>query len=128
MKDSLQFNCCRSFNSARNALHTRSQMPCSSHLRSRRQHVEGDGNSLGKSCQRAPLRRIHKMPSSTLRFAAGGLPPRRCFGGGGSKGSIFCHCASVNSRRYRAIRPPPWRSPPSKGKTTTGNLTHYVGF
>jgi len=126
--DSLHFNCCRSFNSARNVLHTRSQTPCSSHLRSRRQHVAGDGNSLGKSCQRAPLRRIHKMPSSTLRLAAGGLPPRGCFGDRGSKGPIFCHCASVNSRPYRAIRPPPWRSPPSKGKTTNANLTHYDRF
>ena len=114
-KDSLPFNCSRSFNSARNVLQTRSQTPCSSHRRSRRQHVEGDGNSLGMSCQRAPLRRIHKMPSSTLRFPTGGLPPRGRFGGRGSKGSIFSHCASLNSRPYRAIRPPPWRSPPSKG-------------
>jgi len=124
INDSLHFNCCRSFNSARNVLHTRSQTPCSPQSRSRRQHVEGDGNSLGKSCQRAPLRRIHKMPSSTLRFGAGGRPPLGRFRGRGSKGSIFCHCASVSRRPYRAIRPPPGALPPSRGKTTTVKLTH----
>lgn len=46
--DSPHFNCCRSFNSARNVLQTRSQRPCSSQSRSRRQHVDGDGNSLGR--------------------------------------------------------------------------------
>jgi hypothetical protein len=126
--DSLHFNCCRPFNSPRKVRQMRSQMPCSSQSRSRRQHVDGEGNSLGKSCQRAPLRRIHRMPSSTLRFAARGLPPRRCRGGRGSKGSIFFHCASVSKRLYRRIRPPPGAIPPSKGKTSTAKLTHYIGF
>jgi hypothetical protein len=128
IKDSLHFSCCRSFNSARNVRQIRSQRPCSSHLRSRRQHVEGEGNSLGKSCQRAPLRRIHKMPSSTLRFAAGGRPPRGFFRGRGSKGSIFCHCASVSNRPYRAICPPPWRFSPSRENTTMAKLAHYGRF
>ncbi len=60
----------------------------------------------GKSCQRAPLRRIHKMPSSTLRSEARGRPPRRREPGRGSKGRIFSHWASVNRRPYRAIGPP----------------------
>ena len=106
----------------------RSQTPCSSQSRNRRQHVDGDGNSLGKSCQRAPLRRIHKMPSSTLRFAAGGRPPRGRFRGRGSKGSIFFHCASASIRLYRRIRPPPGALPPSQGETTNEKLTHYTGF
>jgi hypothetical protein len=106
----------------------RSQTPCSSQSRKRRQHVDGEGNSLGKSCQRAPLRKIHKMPSSTLRFAAGGRPPRGRFRGRGSRGSIFVHCASVSIRLYRRIRPPPGALPPSQGKTTNVNLTHYIGF
>src|SRR3989454_6428582 len=38
-KHSLHFNCWCSFNSARNVRQTRSQMPCSSQSRSRRQHV-----------------------------------------------------------------------------------------
>src|SRR2546425_49561 len=104
---SLHFNCWRSFNSPRNARQISSQTSCSSQSRSRRQQVEGDGNSSGKSCQRAPLRRIHKMPSSTLRSSARGRPPRGRLGRFGSKGWILAHWASVSSRPYRAIRPPP---------------------
>jgi hypothetical protein len=105
-KDSLQSSCSRWFSSARNARQMVSQTSCSSQSRSRRQHVAGDGNSSGKSCQRAPLRRIHKMPSNTLRSLAGGLPPRGRWGRFGSKGRIFSHWASVSSRPYRAIGPP----------------------
>jgi hypothetical protein len=103
---SLQFNCWRSFNSLRNARQISSQTSCSSQSRSRRQQVEGDGNSSGKSCQRAPLRRIHKIPSSTLRSSAGGRPPRGRGGRWGSKGRIFSHWLSVSNRPYRAIGPP----------------------
>jgi hypothetical protein len=105
--DSLHFNCCCSFNSARNARQIVSHTPCSSQSLNRRQQVDGDGNSSGKSCHRAPLRRIHKMPSSTLRSGAGGRPPRGRGGRLGSKGRIFSHWASVSNRPYRAIRPPP---------------------
>ncbi len=104
---SLPFNCWGSFNSARNARQISSQTSRSSQSLSRRQQVAGDGNSSGKSCQRAPLRRIHKMPSSTLRSSARGRPPRGRGGRFGSKGRIFSHWASVSSRPYRAIRPPP---------------------
>ena len=104
--DSLQSSCSRWFSSARNARQMVSQTPCSSQSRSRRQQVAGEGNSSGKSCQRAPLRRIHKMPSSTLRSSRRGLPPEGCFGCFGSKGRIFSHWASVSKRPYRAIGPP----------------------
>jgi len=104
--DSLQSSCSRWFSSARNARQMVSQTPCSSQSRSRRQHVAGEGNSSGKSCQRAPLCRIHKIPSSTLRSLAGGLPPRGRLGRLGSKGRIFSHWASVSTRPYRAIGPP----------------------
>jgi hypothetical protein len=104
--DSLHFNCCCSFNSARNARQIVSQTPCSSQSLSRRQQVDGEGNSSGKSCHRAPLRRIHKMPSSTLRSGAAGRPPRGRGGRFGSKGRIFSHWASVSNRPYRAIGPP----------------------
>src|SRR6266571_3517748 len=73
-KDSLHCSCFRSLSSARNARQILSQTPCSSQSRSLRQQVAGEGNSSGKSCQRAPLRRIHKMPSSTLRSEARGRP------------------------------------------------------
>src|SRR5207302_3906484 len=105
-KDSLHCSCFRSLSSARNARQILSQTPCSSQSRSLRQHVAGEGNSSGKSCQRAPLRRIHTMPSSTLRSEARGRPPRRRERGRGSKGRIFSHWASVNRRPYRAIGPP----------------------
>jgi len=104
---SLHCNCWRSFNSARNARQIVSQTPCPSPSRSRRQQVDGEGNSSGKSCQRAPLRRIHKIPSSTGRSPVGGRPPRGRGGRRGSKGWIFSHWASVNGRPNRAIRPPP---------------------
>jgi hypothetical protein len=104
--DSLQFSCSRWFSSARNARQMVSQTPCSSQSRSRRQHVAGEGNSSGKFCQRAPLRRIHKMPSSTLRSSDRGRPPRGRWGRFGSKGRIFSHRASVSRRPYRAINPP----------------------
>ncbi len=107
MKDSLHFNCCRSFNSPRKVRQIASQIPCSSQSRNRRQQVDAEPNSSGKSCRRAPLRRIHKMPSSTLRSLAGGRPPRGRAGYFASKGRIFSHWASVSNRPYRAIGPPP---------------------
>ena len=114
--DSLHFNCCRSFNSPRKARQIPNPIPCFSQSRNLRQQVEGAGNSSGKSCPRAPLRRIHKMPSSTLRSGAGGRPPRGRGGRLGSRGRIFSHWASVSNRPYRAIGPPPgavhFRDPP----------------
>jgi hypothetical protein len=104
--DSLHFNCWRSFNSLRNARQTFIQTPCSSQSRNRRQHVEGCGYSSGKSCQRAPLRRIQRIPSSTRRFSIHGRPPRRFLRGFGSKGAIFFHCASFSNGPDRAIGPP----------------------
>ena len=114
--DSLHFNCCRSFNSPRKARQIPNPIPCFSQSPNLRQQVEGAGNSSGKSCPRAPLRRIHKMPSSTLRSGAGGRPPRGRGGRLGSRGRIFSHWASVSNRPYRAIGPPPgavhFRDPP----------------
>jgi hypothetical protein len=104
--DSLHFNCWRSFNSLRNVRQMCNQTPRSSQSRSRRQHVEGCGNFSGRSCQRAPLRRIQRIPSSTQRFSIHGRPPLRCLGGLGSKGAIFFHCASVSNGPDRAIGPP----------------------
>ena len=105
-KDSLQSSCSRWFSSARNVRQMVSQTSCSSQSRSLRQQVAGEGNSSGRSHQRAPLRRTHKMPSTTLRSFAGGRPPFGRLGRWGSKGRIFSHWASVNRRPYRAIGPP----------------------
>ena len=104
--DSLHFNCRRSFNSLRNARQIFNQTPCSSQSRKRRQQVEGCGYFSGRSCQRAPLRRIQRIPSNTRRFSIQGRPPWRCLGGFGSKGAIFFHCVSVSSGPLRAIDPP----------------------
>src|SRR5882672_12230522 len=87
--DSLRLSCSRWFSSAKNVRQMVSQTPCSSQSRSLRQHVAGEGNSSGKSCQRAPLRRIHKIPSRTLRSLARGRPPCRELRGFGGKGAIF---------------------------------------
>src|SRR5216683_646679 len=78
--------------------HAFSQTPSSSHCLSRRQQVEGEGNSSGKNRHAAPLCKIHRMPSKQPRFDAQGRPrlsPRRR--GGGSIGSTNSHCSSVNS-------------------------------
>jgi hypothetical protein len=106
INDSLHRICCRSFNSPRKTRQISRHTSCSSQSRNLRQHVEGAGNSSGKSCQRAPLRKIHKMPSSTLRSFAGGRPPFGRGGRRGSRGWIFAHWASVSNRPYRAIGPP----------------------
>jgi len=105
-KDSLHRNCWRSFNSLKNARQILNHTPCSSQSRSRRQQVEGCGYFSGRSCHRAPLRRIHRIPSNTRRFSIHGRPPWRCRGGWGSKGAIFFHCASVSKGPARAIDPP----------------------
>jgi hypothetical protein len=130
-KDSLHFSCWSSFSSPRKARQILSQTSCSSQSRSLRQQVEGEGNSSGISCQRAPLRKIHKMPSSTLRSFAGGRPPRGRDRRLGSKGRIFSHWASVNNRPYRAIGPPSGtnhlRDPPLL-QTTTLNSPRCTGF
>src|SRR5581483_8635709 len=79
-----------------------SQTPCSCHCCSRRQQVEGDGNSSGRNRQAAPVCRIHKISSKQARFGAGGRPGwsgRRL--GLGNNGSISSHCSSVNSFRRR---------------------------
>jgi len=108
--DSLHSSCRRWFNSLRNARQIFSQTPCSSQSRRRRQHVEGWGYFSGRSCQRAPLRRIQRIPSNTRRFSIHGRPPWRGRDGFGSKGAIFFHCASVNNGPVRAIDPP-WALP-----------------
>ena len=77
--------------------HAFSQTPSSSHCLSRRQQVEGEGNSSGKNRHAAPVCRIHSMPSKHARLDAQGRPPlsRRRLGGG-SMGSTSSHCSSVN--------------------------------
>jgi hypothetical protein len=74
------------------------QTPSCCHCCSRRQQVEGEGNSSGRNRHAAPVCRIHRIPSKQARFGAGGRPRlsrrRLAFG---NKGSISSHCSSVNS-------------------------------
>ena len=78
--------------------HAFSQTPSSSHCWSRRQQVEGEGNSSGKNRHAAPVCRIHRMPSKHARFVVQGRPRLSCRRlGGGSMGSTNSHCSSVNS-------------------------------
>src|SRR6266576_4683221 len=75
-----------------------SQTPSSSHCLSRRQQVEGEGNSSGKNRHAAPVCRIHRMPSKHARFDAQGRPRlSRRRPGRGNIGSTSSHCSSVNS-------------------------------
>src|SRR6202162_2198491 len=104
--DSLHFNCWHSCNSLKNARQTFSQMPCSSPSRKSSQQVEGCGYSYGKSRQRAPLRIIQRIPSSTRWFSIHRQPSRRSLRGFRSKSAIFFHCASVSNGPDRASGPP----------------------
>jgi hypothetical protein len=92
-----------SSNSASKARHALNQIPCSSHSCNRRQHVVGEGYSSGRSFQRAPLRRTHKIPSNTGRLSRRVRPPLDDRFGFGNSGSIFTHCSSVSSVLSLAI-------------------------
>src|SRR4029077_1140006 len=78
--------------------HACSQTPSSSHCLSRRQQVEGAGNSSGKDRHAAPVCRIHRRPSKPPRCDAQGRPRLSCRRlGGGSIGPTSSHCSSLNS-------------------------------
>jgi hypothetical protein len=82
---------------AKKLRHALSHTPCSSQSRRRRQQVLGDGKRSGRSCHRAPERKIHRMPSKTVRFGMGFGPPRGEALSSGNKGAILSHWASVRS-------------------------------
>jgi hypothetical protein len=80
---------------------------CSVQHFNRRQHVTGLGYCGGRSCQRAPVRSIQRMPSKTSRLLARGRPPCDPGLSDGSKGSILAHCSSVRNFEVAAIGVPP---------------------
>jgi hypothetical protein len=83
--------CASSFRQAR------SQTPCSSHIRNRRQQVEPSGYSSGRSRHRAPVRRTHKIPCKHARLEAHGRPrPSLRRLGSGNNGTNTAHCSSLN--------------------------------
>jgi hypothetical protein len=73
----------------------------------RRQHVDGLGYRWGRSCQRAPVRSIHRMPSRTSRLLLRGRPPLNPGLSEGSKGAILAHCSPVRNFGVAAIGLPP---------------------
>jgi len=95
MKASLQSSCAASSSCARNARHSPSHTSLRSHSPRRRQHVVELGYSLGRSFQRAPVRRTQRIPSKHSRLSAGGRPPRLPGFHFGRCGSILAHCLSV---------------------------------
>lgn len=82
---------------ASSALQTVSQTPACDHSSNRRQHVEGEPYSSGKSAHAMPVFRTYKMPFRHLRLSVRGRP--RPGLGWGKSGSSTCHCASVKSCR-----------------------------
>ena len=81
------------------------QMPAAVQSRCRRQQVAGEGKRFGRSFHRAPLRRIHRMPSTHVRAGTGGRPPRWCLGGLGKRSEISVHCWSVSSDSGSIVDP-----------------------
>ena len=79
----------------RSARHIASQVPSSSHWRSRRQQVEPLGYPLGRSRHRAPVFRTQRIPSTTSRLLTRGRPPFGERRDSGRCRSIWAHCASV---------------------------------
>ena len=94
MKHSLHWIRPRWLSLVRKARQIFSQTPYSSQSLSRRQQGLGLGYSSGRSCHRAPVRRIHRIPSKTFRLSA---QDRSRLRRRGSSGLIFSHCRSLRS-------------------------------
>jgi hypothetical protein len=95
-KHSSQRTFSASFKSASKPRQSASNVPSSSHCRSRRQQVLELPYFRGSALQGAPVHRIHRMPSKHLRGSAGGRPPRDWPLRRGRRGAIRAHCASLS--------------------------------
>ncbi len=93
----------RSSKSWANVSNTWRNLPSLTHAWKRRWQVWYGGNRSGKSCHRAPERKIHSTPFKTSRAERGGLPRVCTISAFSNNGAIKAHCSSVNSSR-RAIR------------------------
>ena len=84
--------------SSARASKTLRRVPSRDHCWNLRWQVWYGGNLSGKSCHRAPLRRIQRTPFITSRVSFQGRPrPSSRRGGSGISGPIMAHCSSVNS-------------------------------
>ena len=99
--NSLPCTCWRSFNSLRNARQTFSQTPCASQSRNRRQRSK-DADISPASPVILRARQNPENPSSRW-FSIHGRSPLRFLRDFGSKGAIFCHCASVIPENSAAL-------------------------
>jgi len=99
-KHSLKSSLPRLRRSSANASSTPRSTPARTHCWKRRWQVWYGGKRSGKSCQRAPDRKIHKMPFNTSRSSRLGLPlPSDRLRGSGMSGPIIAHCLSSSSSR-----------------------------
>ena len=115
--------------------HACSQIPASVHAFRRRQQVEGEGKRLGRSFQRAPVRRIQMIPSTQGLGGCAGRPPFGPTFGAGKNSEIRFHCSSVSSYSCSVMDPEdgstakqdrfPIDVPPF-GCTLYGKQTHTV--
>ncbi len=86
----------RSSKSRAKACNTWSSTPERTHIWKRRWHVWYGGYRRGKSIHGAPVRSIHRIPSSTSRLLRQGLPLPSCRrGGSGISDSRTAHCSSL---------------------------------
>ena len=111
MKHSAKSSLPRLRSSSANASTICLNTPERTHCCKRRWQVWYGGKRPGKSCQRAPERKIHKIPFSTSRSSRLGLPlPSSRRDGSGINGSMISHCLSFNSsrrpipRRYQSVQ------------------------
>ena len=98
MKHSLKSSSPRSLRSWAKASSTQRNTPERAHCWNLRWQVWYGGKRGGKSCQRAPLLKIHSTPLSTSRLSRQGRPrPSARRGGSGISGPMMVHCSSVSS-------------------------------
>lgn len=99
-KHSLRSNLPRLRRSSASASSTPRSTPERTHCWKRLWQVWYGGKRSGKSCQRAPDRKIHKMPFNTSRSSRRGLPLPSCRRPGfGMSGLMIDHCFSLSSSR-----------------------------
>lgn len=98
MKHSVKSSLPRSLTSLIIARKSASKTPARTHSWKRRWQVWYGGYRSGKSCQRAPVRKIQRMPFKISRSLTLGLPrPSALLTGLGRSGLTIAHCSSLMS-------------------------------
>ena len=98
MKHSLRSSPPRSYRSSASAWRICAKLPSDTHRWNRRWQVWYGGYRSGRSCQGAPVRSIHRIPSNTARLQRQGRPrPSDRLGNSGRSEDTTDHCASVRS-------------------------------